>query len=320
MNINNKIKEQTLSWIMKEKEGLNKEEIKELQVFLNNINHKKMYEKYNKIFSGCKSFEKDEKDEIKDSIQKDKKVFKFITTFIPLAASILIVFFASSMYFDYTSSTYTNTLQTNNNKKVNIHLPDNSYIDMDIKSKMSVTYYKNKRLINFETGKAVFSVSKDKNRPFIITSNNTRIEVIGTKFEVISLDNINTINVVEGLVKISHIYNQKIKNLIILKKGESFSLNNLGKEIKLTNINIDRIAQWKDDLITFKKTSLYNALKEFARYNNIKIEFKDNKSSLFEISGVFSIKDLDKFILSLPEIYPLIIKKEKDLIIVEGLK
>lgn len=320
MKINEKIKDEALSWIMKEKEGLSQLEKNELATFLSDTNNKRIYEKFQNMFLGCNTFEEKEKLEIKESILEDKKINPFIKTFLPLAACLFLIIFASYFYYDSTKVTYTHTYLTKNTKKVNIHLPDDSYIDMDIKSKLTIAFYKNERHITFPKGKAVFLVAKDKTRPFIIRSKNTRIEVLGTRFEVIALNNIHTINVIEGHVKISHVNNEKLRNLIVLQKGESFTLNEDAQKLKLKNISIAHIAQWKDDLLTFEKVSLDSALKEFARYNDISVAFEDYESSQFEISGVFAIKELDKFIKSLPEIYPLSVKREENYIKLKSLK
>ena len=110
--------------------------------------------------------------------------------------------------------------------------------------------------------------------------------------------------------------NHKIKHLIVLEKGKSFSLDNKGKNLKLKKVNIVDIAKWKDDLIRFDKTTLKEAFKEFARYTDKKILLKDYRVSNFKISGIFSIKDLNKFINSLSEIYDLnIIKKQNEIIL-----
>ncbi len=314
MNINDKINEQALSWLMREKEGFSKEEKVLFEKFSSNIHNKKAYDKYKTLHSSCTFLKKEDKTKIQNSIKKDKRYFLQKKILSPIAASIVIVCFCTYFYYENTKSIYTNNYLTTNTKKVNITLPDNTLIDLDVHSSIEVNYYKNKRLINFPSGKALFSVAKDKNRPFIIRSGNTNIEVLGTKFELINIANLRQINVIEGFVKIAYKYNQKFKNLIILQKGQSFSFNNLGLNISLQDIKLQDIAKWKNDLIKFENTSLKEALKEFARYSNTNIILENYKVSQFKISGVFSIKELDKFIKALPEIYPLRIQRHKDII------
>ena len=314
MTTNEKIENEALSWIIKENEGIKENEKIAFKEFLNNIHHKKVYDKYKNLFFYCNNLKEKEKNNIKNDIKKEKISFNYNNILSSLAAAVIFIFisFSAFDYYEDLKSTYEISYQTKNTKKVNILLADNSIIDMDIKSTLNISYYKNKRLVDLIAGKALFSVTKDKKRPFIIRSGSTKIEVLGTKFEVINLNNIRTINVIEGLVRVSYLYKQKIKNLLILKKGESLSLNEEGKVLMIKGVDITNIATWKNDLIKFENISLKEALEEFARYNDKNIILEDYKVSQFKISGIFSIKNLDKFIVALPEIYPLKIKKEKD--------
>lgn len=316
MTINEKIEDNALSWIMKEKEGLTPKEGQELNEFLKNSLNQKAYYKYQNLYNNFSDIKEEDILTIEQEIIKNKKKFQLNKIFLPFAASILVVSFLSYFYYESQQILYQKHYQTYVSKKVNIHLPDDSLIDLDAKSNIDIKYYQKKRFVNFSSGKAVFSVHKNKQRPFFIKAGNTQIEVIGTKFEVIKIEDKNTINVIEGIVRISYILNHKIKHLIVLEKGQSFSLDNKGKNLKLKKVNIVDIAKWKDDLIRFDKTTLKEAFKEFARYTDKKILLKDYRVSNFKISGIFSIKDLNKFINSLSEIYDLnIIKKQNEIIL-----
>ena len=250
---------------------------------------------------------------LENELIKKKPVYLY--TLRTLAASVIFVlFFFSYTYYENTKVSYSHEYVSINEINKNIILPDKTIIDMDIKSKLYITYYKNKRVVKFFNGKALFTVSKDKKRPFIIHSGKTRIEVLGTKFEVINLNNLNTINVIEGSVKVSYVNNNKTKNLSILKKGDSLVLNEEGKVLKIQKINTEDIALWKENLLRFNKRTLKNALEDFSRYDDTKVIIKDYESANLRISGEFSTKELIKFYEALPFIYPVKITKEKNII------
>ncbi|MFX4232133.1 FecR domain-containing protein, partial [Aliarcobacter butzleri] len=79
--------------------------------------------------------------------------------------------------------------------------------DLDKESQINISYYETKRVIDLEDGNAMFSVSKDKAKPYLIKTQNTLIEVLGTKFEVINIDNKTGINVLEGVVEVGYLSN-----------------------------------------------------------------------------------------------------------------
>ncbi|WP_419673660.1 FecR domain-containing protein [Aliarcobacter butzleri] len=49
-------------------------------------------------------------------------------------------------------------------------------MDLDKKSQIKISYYDTKRVIDLEDGNAMFSVSKDKAKPFLIKTQNTLLK------------------------------------------------------------------------------------------------------------------------------------------------
>lgn len=318
MNIKEEINKKAIYWLNKQSEGLTNQEQIEFETWLNsNIHHQTIYEEHKNLREACINLPDEYLKSLDEQIQEDSNKISNLKKLKTLAASLVFVIISTFAYFeiqDYYSVQYSNLYVTSNEKKSNIILPDDSIVDLDIKSQIDVNYYSSKRQITFSNGKALFSVKSDKKRPFIITAGNTTIEVIGTKFEVVNLNNITTISVIEGIVKIGHIFNKDkdSKTISLLKKGEKLSINNQGKVLELGKTIVKNIATWKDDLIVFNKTSLHEAMKAFERYTNKKSKFETTEIAHFEITGSFSTKDLDKFLNALPLIYPLKIEKSKE--------
>lgn len=67
---------------------------------------------------------------------------------------------------------------------------------------MNINFYKNSRDVDFVEGRAVFYVTKDKEKPFIIKTKNAKIEVVGTAFEVSNIKEKLSVKVKEGIVKV----------------------------------------------------------------------------------------------------------------------
>ena len=207
-----------------------------------------------------------------------------------------------------------------NKIKNNIKLPDGSLLALDIDTKLEVTFYKNKRDVVLQKGKVLFSVAKDKNRPFIIKTENSQIEVLGTVFEVDSTEKNNTsVSVKEGRVKVSSfLQNDKTKVLSILEKGQSLSFNNFAKVKELKKVNPNHVASWEEGYLYFEKTSIKEAFEKFSRYIDIEVTFDRYENSIHKIDGQFTIQEFDKFLYILPKIYPIKIKKEKNRIFIQS--
>jgi transmembrane sensor len=324
MNLQMQIDKKANQWLIKEKEGLSFQEQKELKLWLENINHKKAYDENKKLINEClhldEDFIKELENEVLNNKEEEQNIFyksRYLAASIIIACIVVFSLFEVKNY--YFKPTFLTNYITSNKKSLNIKLPDNSIVDLDLKSQIEVVYYNNKRTVQLNRGTAMFSIAKNKEKPFFIKSGKTLIEVVGTKFEVINQNNITTINVLEGVVKVSHIYNNQgdIQTLIRLKKAQSFSLNNKGEVLNYNTINTKIIASWKEDMVNFDKTTLKEASSLFEKYSNRKMKFANYELSQLKISGKFSTLHYDSFLEAIELIYP--VKIEKDGIIVKVL-
>lgn len=324
MNLQNELDKQANLWIIKENEGLSKNEKEELNTWLENKTNKEVYNKNKQFVSRFipfdEEFMKELDEEVKDEINTfETKQKSFFFKYKYIAASIImtcVFIFAALEVNKYYEPTFVKTYKTKNEKIINIVLPDSSSIDLDIKSKMNIVYYNTKRTVELLEGKAFFAVAKDKEKPFLIKSNNNLIEVLGTKFEVINSNNTTKVNVFEGLVRINHIYNSNgdIKAIRQLSKEDSFLLNNKGKVISFNKIDTNTIASWKNDIINFNKTTLKDASLIFERYANLEIQFDNYDLTQLKISGKFSTLHYESFFEAIKVIYKLEVQKQGNLI------
>ncbi|WP_419677664.1 FecR family protein [Aliarcobacter lanthieri] len=309
----NEVEQQANFYLIRQKEGLSVDEQKEFDTWIKDEINQKVYTE-NKIFiEDILTLDEDFIKELEDDILQDEKS-ESTFSFKYLAASVIffciIVFSGYEVNRNFIPKFSKNFVSVDENI-LNIELPDNSMIDLDKNSQIQISYYDTKRVIDLEDGNAMFSVSRDENRPFLIKTKDTLIEVLGTKFEVINYDNNTTVNVLEGVVQVSYISSFfKTQTLAKLEKSQSFTFNNEEKRFIKKDVNIKEIASWKNDEIYFNKTSLRDASFMFERYSNHKMIFEDEKSSQLKISGKFSTLHYDSFLKSIEMIYQVKIKKD----------
>jgi len=320
MNFQNEIEKEANLWIMKENEGLIKEEKIELKQWLQNKNHQKVYYENKNLIDECLNLDNDFITELEEEFLAETKTNNVFYKGKYIAASLLIaciMIFGTFEIKNYFTPSFSHTYVTANEKKLNISLPDHSTIDLDAKSKLQIEYFSSKRIVDLKEGKALFSVAKNKKRPFIIKSGKTIIEVLGTTFEVINLDDTTTVNVTEGIVRVDYVYNsqnEKVKTIIQLRQSETLSLNNKGKILNHGKVNVKKIASWRNDLLEFNKTTLKEAINLFRRYTDTQVKFENYELSQLTISGKYSTKQYDSFLESIALIYPIKIIKNNNLI------
>ncbi|WP_323589712.1 FecR family protein [Aliarcobacter butzleri] len=301
------INEEAIFWLIKEKEGLNETEKIELKQWLEkNPFHQKSYNTNKLLRENFSKISGNMREKLVEKANQGAKKTKFIeqTKKFFVAASL---FFCIGFGLDYFFiPVYSQNLVSIQEKENIFILPDSSKIVLDVNSSLNVNYYKSSRNVDFIEGRAVFYVSKDKDKPFIIKTKDEKIEVVGTAFEVSNLNDSFSVKVKEGRVKV--FFDKKIA---YLNQGEKIYIDK-NKKIELTKTQIEDIATWEKGFLTFDKTTLKDSLEEFSRYKNIKMEFQDEKVSKTEITGKFDIDDFDKFLMALPKIYSVKVDKSQN--------
>lgn len=81
-------------------------------------------------------------------------------------------------------------------------LDDGTKVTLSAKSDMEITYYRHQRHVFLKEGEAIFEVSKDPERPFVVETNTSKITVLGTRFAVNRLENLVRVSVDHGRVRV----------------------------------------------------------------------------------------------------------------------
>jgi ferric-dicitrate binding protein FerR (iron transport regulator) len=140
-------------------------------------------------------------------------------------------------------------------------------------------------------GRAYFEVSKDSLKPFIVKTDNVDIKVLGTKFNVESFEDGNTVEttVIEGCVAVFD------KNRTLEKKGVNIKLNSndqatyirKSKSFLISEVNADFYRQWKDGILVFREKRFEDIAKELERQFNVQIAVEDNTLNEYTFTATF---------------------------------
>ncbi|WPO84344.1 FecR domain-containing protein [Chryseobacterium sp. JJR-5R] len=127
--------------------------------------------------------------------------------FLAVAAVLVPLFIITGLYFpgnEKSSPVRKEIVFHTSNEKKNFVLPDGTTIILEPQSelKLAQDFGSKTRRVSF-TGKAFFSVAKNKNLPFIVDAKGFKVQVLGTRFTLDQKEN-NRVYLQEGKVKVEY--------------------------------------------------------------------------------------------------------------------
>ncbi len=185
-----------------------------------------------------------------------------------------------------------NTLKVPYGKQFRLELSDSTIVHLNSGSvfKYPVKFLEGKVREVFLTGEAYLEVAKDKERPFIITSDNLNIKVLGTKFNVSAYpeDRIKEVVLVEGSVEL---YDENIQGdntgTTILMPGMKGNFDSLLKNITSDQVITDVYTSWVDGELVFRNMTFSEILKKLERRYDVTIINENTKLSDVEFNASF---------------------------------
>lgn len=189
-------------------------------------------------------------------------------------------------------------VSTSNNEYKDIQLPDGSivYLNSGSSIKFLVKSEGEKKVFNNGerkitlSGEAFFSVTKNEN-PFIITTENAKITVLGTKFDVLSRDENTRVVVKEGKVNFSPIDTNS--KGIFLTKDQLSTINKNSEPTLPKEIDAGYFLSWMKGNLVFYRTPIKEIAIDLERRYNINISLLTDSLNNFTLTGSFKNSDAD---------------------------
>jgi ferric-dicitrate binding protein FerR (iron transport regulator) len=225
---------------------------------------------------------------------------------LSVAASILIIAFAGIWFLKtrnesvvkISSNTKSAIKFVSNYNKTNsvLQLSDSSVVELFPNSTISYqeVFDKEKRDVTL-VGEAMFSVTKDKNRPFTVLSDAITTTVLGTKFKIESYSNENSIKVslYEGKVVVKPAENSKrtIHKEVYLIPGQVFVFNKTSITANVSKIEIASKNKTENTKIT-KVSAITNSGNWYMFNNQPLAEVFAQLEDLYNEKIIFNKQDI----------------------------
>ncbi len=189
---------------------------------------------------------------------------------LAIAAAIAIPLLAAVWLFRPAPAPTMMMAQTTTGEIKVIDLKDGTTITLNENATLSYpeTFASNERQVILK-GEAFFEVESDPTRPFEVLTEKATVKVLGTVFNVRSIDTENQIkvSVEEGKVQFS---STLIGKGVILTKGEEGTFDLDKNEITETKVNSKNASAWKTKNLTYKNVPLKTVVADLAQQFKVK--------------------------------------------------
>ena len=195
-----------------------------------------------------------------------------------------------------------NTLTVPYGKRSKITLSEGTTIWLNSGSKLvyPAVFAENKREVYLD-GEAIFEVSRNPEKPFIVKSQQYDIEVIGTIFNLnaYSEDKNSSTVLKEGSIKLT----RKTKAYLpaenkIVSPGEMITFNRNEEKFQVRQVDPSDYLSWHHGYYIFRSETLGNILTRISRYYSIEIDLKDKQLAGVTFSGRLDLKSSPEEVLN----------------------
>lgn len=190
-----------------------------------------------------------------------------------------------------------NTLSIPNGKRFTLLLSDGTRVHLNAGSSLRYpAKFKEKgnREV-FLTGEAFFEVSKNRQQPFIVSSDKMEIKVLGTKFNVSAYpedEMINTV-LVEGLVRLGS-PGLPPDQSTFLEPGFKAEWDSAQKIIKKEKVDTGQYTGWTEGKFIVREMEFKSILKKLERHYNISITNNNKALSNRAFSATFTTETIEE--------------------------
>jgi transmembrane sensor len=186
-------------------------------------------------------------------------------------------------------------------------LADGSVLDLDANSTVRVALDAGRRDVSLLHGRVLFDVAHDARRPFVVTTGNGAVTVLGTLFTVEYRDNETSVALFRGRVSAAKL--DAPKTAVDLLPGDAARISNSGAIDLTHHVDVQRALLWRQGRLVFENETLSRVVSRMNDYSADRIVVSDPAAARLRISGIFQAGHNDAFLDALRSYYGLAVTR-----------
>ncbi len=259
-----------------------------------------------------------------EAVRRDRKRFKIRTLTLSAAAAVLLLIVAGIVLWNFGASREESVVvvSTPYGETKEVSLPDGSKVVLNANS--TITYPQSweagaDRTVQLR-GEAHFTVAPKPatQAKFIVVTNDLRVNVLGTVFNVYAREQGTKVTLEEGKVILNlNEQRRKKKPTIKMIPGEQVYFSAQTGQLKEEKVNVTAKGSWKDGIIVFDGITI-GELGEIIRETfGKKVEFKDTAMTKQLITGAGPADDLELLLETVEKAFAIKVTRRDSLLIFE---
>jgi ferric-dicitrate binding protein FerR (iron transport regulator) len=195
---------------------------------------------------------------------------------------------------NFKDETVFNTIEIPLGTRSSFTLPDGTFVWLNAGStlKYPLTFNRGGRHVELN-GEAWFEVKKDENHPFVVSTADINIKVLGTSFNCSAYPSAGKIEtaLVEGKIEIS---GKSGKNRFLVEPGELAVFSKQERTIEKSQANLDKHIAWKSGKLMFRDDPMDKVIEKLGRWYRVEFQVDDPEILNYTYSATFSGESLDQ--------------------------
>lgn len=168
-----------------------------------------------------------------------------------------------------------NVISTPRGGQYQVILPDGTRVWLNAASSLRFpTAFTGKERTVSITGEAYFDIAPDKNMPFKVQTGDTKVEVLGTQFNIMAYSNEEVINttLVNGAVRVSMVNDKPGEGLKLLP-GQQATRNIGSTAIIAHEVDTESVVAWKNGTFQFDNNDIPSIMRQLERWYDIDVHY-----------------------------------------------
>lgn len=199
-------------------------------------------------------------------------------------------------------------ISTRPGERRSVTLADGTVVELNTRTRIQVRYTGAQRDVTLLGGEAMFSVTHDASRPFVVDAGAGRVTVTGTRFDVRRVAQSVAVAVESGSVKVQGVPisagTASAKTSALLTRGLGTTVHADGTVASASPVNLSTALAWRDGKLVFQNATLAEVVNEVSLYRQSPVVVANDAVGQLRLTSVFNSDNTDELLAALPQFLP----------------